>query len=79
MTGKIAALSGFPKEQSETIASILYAAIEGLGLQKVADPDFKYDEAYSVLSGMLGAYCEQAMKRNPGEAEIQAGREIERE
>lgn len=56
-------ISGFPHEQSETLSSILYAIIEGLGLQKVADPDFKYDEAYKMLADMLGAYYELVNKK----------------
>ncbi|WP_239616233.1 TetR/AcrR family transcriptional regulator [Cohnella mopanensis] len=59
----IESLSGFPPEQSETIASILYAVFEGLGLQKVADPDFNYDEAYDTLAVMLGAYYEFVSKK----------------
>ena len=49
-------LTGLPKEQSEGLAAILHSVIEGLALQKIADPDFKYDEAYATLSQMLGAY-----------------------
>ncbi|MFC5528728.1 TetR/AcrR family transcriptional regulator [Cohnella yongneupensis] len=49
-------LTGFPIEQSRTLAAILHAIIEGLALQKIADPDFKYDEAYAMLSQMLGAH-----------------------
>lgn len=49
-------LTGMPIEESRTLASILHAVIEGLALQKIAEPDFKYDEAYAMLSQMLGAY-----------------------
>ncbi len=49
-------LTGLPSEQSEGLAAILHSVIEGLALQKIADPDFKYDEAYALLSQMLGAY-----------------------
>lgn len=59
-------LSGFPREQSVTVASVLYAMIEGLGLQKVADPDFKYDEAYGLMADMLSAYYNSVvMKERP--------------
>lgn len=54
----VSALSGLPAGQTDTIAAILYALIEGLGLQKIADPDFKYDEAYEMLGVMLGTYYE---------------------
>jgi AcrR family transcriptional regulator len=54
----VAEISGFPQETSDTFASIFYAIIEGLGLQKVADPSFKYDEAYGMLAEMFGAYYE---------------------
>ena len=64
LADSIEALSGFPREQSETIASLLYAIIGGLGLQKIADPDFKYDEAYELVAGMLGAYYESVVKKN---------------
>jgi AcrR family transcriptional regulator len=56
-------LTQFPKETSDTFASILYAIIEGLGLQKVADPGFKYDEAYGMLAEMLEAYYERMNKK----------------
>ncbi|QJD86583.1 TetR/AcrR family transcriptional regulator [Cohnella herbarum] len=56
ITDSVESISGFSREQSETVASILYSVIEGLGLQKVADPEFKYDEAYDALAVMLGAY-----------------------
>ncbi|WP_373232920.1 TetR/AcrR family transcriptional regulator [Cohnella sp.] len=59
----VEAIAGFPKEISDTFASIFYAIVEGLGLQKVADPDFKYDEAYGMLAEMLGAYYEQMNKK----------------
>lgn len=59
ISGTIESLTGLPPEQSNSFASILYAVIEGLGLQKVADPDFKYDEAYGMLADILGAYYEQ--------------------
>ncbi len=52
-------IAGFPKEQADVFSSVLYSIIEGLGLQKVADPDFKYDEAYAMLAEMLGAYYER--------------------
>lgn len=64
ITDSIAAFSGFPEEQSETIASILYAVIEGLGLQKVADPGFRYDEAYAMLTEMMVAYYEKTIDTN---------------
>jgi len=51
-------IGGLPQEQSDAMAAILYSVIEGLGLQKVADPEFKYNEAYEMLAGMLGAYYE---------------------
>ncbi|XID92414.1 TetR family transcriptional regulator C-terminal domain-containing protein [Paenibacillaceae bacterium WGS1546] len=57
----VAAVSRFPEAQSEAIASILYAVIEGLGLQKVADPGFRYDEAYAMLTEMMVAYYEKAV------------------
>ena len=49
------------------MAAVLYAIIEGLGLQKVADPDFKYDEAYVLLGDMLGAYFAAQMNKEKTE------------
>jgi len=63
ITDSIESISGFPRAQCETIAALLYSAIEGLGLQKVADPDFKYDEAYDMLAEMLSAYYERLIKK----------------
>lgn len=48
-----------PKDQADVLASILYALFEGLGLQKIADPAFAYDEAFDTLAVMLGAYIEK--------------------
>jgi AcrR family transcriptional regulator len=56
-------ITGLPPEQADTFASILYAIIDGLGLQKVADSTFKYDEAYGMLAEMVGAYYEQLKKK----------------
>jgi AcrR family transcriptional regulator len=56
--GIVEAVTHLPQEQASTIASILYAAFEGLGLQKIADPDFNYDQAYDTLAVMLGTYME---------------------
>lgn len=56
-------VTGLPAEQADTWASILYSVIEGLGLQKIADPAFKYDEAYSMLTDMMGAYYEFLNKK----------------
>lgn len=49
-------LTGFPPEVAGPISSVLHATIEGLALQRIADPSFQYDEAYAVLAQMLGAY-----------------------
>jgi AcrR family transcriptional regulator len=49
-------LTGFPPEQSRTLAALLHAMIEGLALQRLADPAFKYDEAYRMLAEMLGSH-----------------------
>ncbi|WP_256758609.1 TetR/AcrR family transcriptional regulator [Cohnella sp. WQ 127256] len=64
ISNTIESISGLPREQSDTIASILYSVIEGLGLQKIADPSFNYDEAYNTLTVMLGAYYEALNKKN---------------
>ncbi len=45
-----------PKEQTGALASILHGVFEGLALQKIADPEFNYEEAYATLAQMLGAY-----------------------
>ncbi|RED64613.1 TetR/AcrR family transcriptional regulator [Cohnella lupini] len=52
-------IAGLPREQADIFSSLLYSLIEGLGLQKVADPDFKYDEAYAMLAELVGAYYEK--------------------
>jgi AcrR family transcriptional regulator len=64
ISSSIKSITGMPPEQSDTFASILYAIIEGLGLQKVADPAFKYDEAYGMLAVMIGAYYEQLNRKS---------------
>jgi len=64
ITDSIASISGFPRELSETLASVLYSIIEGLGLQKVADPDFKYDAAYDLVASMLSAYYDSMVRKN---------------
>jgi AcrR family transcriptional regulator len=56
-------ITGLPQELSNTMASILYSIIEGLGLQKVADSEFKYDEAYGMVAEMMGAYYEFLNKK----------------
>ncbi|QGQ94113.1 TetR/AcrR family transcriptional regulator [Paenibacillus psychroresistens] len=56
--GIVEAVTHLPQEQASTIASILYAVFEGLGLQKIADPEFNYDQAFDTLAVMLGAYLE---------------------
>jgi hypothetical protein len=63
ISGPVESITGLPPEQSDTFASILYAIIDGLGLQKVADPTFKYDEAYGMLAEMVVAYYEQLKKK----------------
>lgn len=59
----VQSLARLPKEISDTFASLFYSIIEGLGLQKVADPEFKYDEAFEMLTQMIGAYYEQLIKK----------------
>ncbi|MFD0673762.1 TetR/AcrR family transcriptional regulator [Cohnella sp. GCM10027633] len=49
-------LTGFPPEVAGPISSVLHATIEGLALQRIADPSFHYDEAYAMLAKMLGAF-----------------------
>ncbi|MCD9020423.1 TetR/AcrR family transcriptional regulator [Cohnella silvisoli] len=63
ISSSLQSITGLPPEQSDTFASVLYAIIEGLGLQKVADPTFRYDDAYGMLAEMLGAYYEQLIKK----------------
>ncbi len=59
----IDAIVTLPGQQSRTMASILYAVFEGLGLQQVADPEFNSDESYEMLAVMLGAYLEFLNKK----------------
>jgi AcrR family transcriptional regulator len=54
----VEAATHLPKDQANTLASILYALFEGLGLQKIADPAFDYDQAFDTLAVILGAYME---------------------
>lgn len=63
ISGIINAVGILSEEQSHTMASILYSIFEGLGLQKVADPNFKYDEAFDMLAVMLEAYLEFLIKK----------------
>jgi AcrR family transcriptional regulator len=59
----VEAATHLPKEDANTIASILFSVIEGLGLQKIADHEFKYDQAFDTLAVMLGAYMELVSKK----------------
>jgi AcrR family transcriptional regulator len=59
----VEATTHLPNEEANTIASILFSVIEGLGLQKIADPEFKYDQAYDTLAVMLGTYLELISKK----------------
>ncbi|WEK54783.1 MAG: TetR family transcriptional regulator [Candidatus Cohnella colombiensis] len=54
-------VGGFSDAESNIMAALLYSLIEGLGLQKMADPDFQYDEAYNMMAGMLSAFAEVLM------------------
>lgn len=47
-----------PDGQARSLSAILYGVFEGLGMQKAADPDFAYEEAFDLLAAMLGAYYE---------------------
>lgn len=59
-------LTGFPPEQADAISSVLLATVEGLALQRMADPTFPYDEAYAMLAQMLGGfYATVSNKREP--------------
>ncbi|MFC5469324.1 TetR/AcrR family transcriptional regulator [Cohnella suwonensis] len=60
---RVTEMTGLPREQMDVFASIIYSIFEGLGLQKVADPDFKYDEAYAMVTEMYGAYYESLTKK----------------
>ena len=59
----VESVSHLPVEECSTIASILYAIFEGLGMQKLADPNFDYNKAYETLSVMLGAYMDFITKK----------------
>jgi AcrR family transcriptional regulator len=59
----VKALTGFPPEQAEPLSSLLHAVIEGLALQRIADPSFHYDEAYAMLAQMLGTYLNSLSER----------------
>jgi AcrR family transcriptional regulator len=56
-------LTHLSKEQANTMASILYSVFDGLGLQKIVDPDFDYDQAFDTLAVMLGVYLEFTLKK----------------
>ncbi|WP_248926903.1 TetR/AcrR family transcriptional regulator [Paenibacillus hamazuiensis] len=55
-----------PEEQSRPLAAILRAAFDGLGLQKLSDPDFDYDEAYDTLALIIESYLEK-LRKSSGE------------
>jgi AcrR family transcriptional regulator len=59
----INAIVTLPGQHSRTMASILYAVFEGLGLQKIVDPEFNSDESFEMLAVMLGAYFEFVNKK----------------
>jgi AcrR family transcriptional regulator len=59
----VEATTHMPNEEANKIASILFSVIEGLGLQKIADPEFKYDQAFDTLAVMLGAYLDVISKK----------------
>ncbi|MFC5407442.1 TetR/AcrR family transcriptional regulator [Cohnella soli] len=66
ISDKIAKLSGLPPEQATLFASIFYSVFQGLGLQEITDPDFKYDETYEMVGDMYNAFYEQLTeKREP--------------
>ena len=44
-----------PNTDREGIASLLVAAIDGIALQKITDPEFDADKAYGVLGRLLGS------------------------
>lgn len=60
---RVREISGLSAEQTEIFSSISYAIFEGLGLQKAADPDFKYDEAHAMAAEMYGAFYAFLMKK----------------
>lgn len=52
-----------PEDQARPLGSILLAVFDGLGLQKLSDPDFNYDAAYDTLAVLLGSYLKNASKK----------------
>lgn len=49
-------LTGLPEDYAKPLSSILYSIFEGLGLQKITDSSFAYDEAFEMLAQMLTAF-----------------------
>ncbi|HEX5502325.1 MAG TPA: helix-turn-helix domain-containing protein [Thermomicrobiales bacterium] len=45
---------------SEALAAVLLGALDGLGLQKIADPDLDLEGAYGVVSALLAGLRDQA-------------------
>ncbi|MBW7453921.1 TetR/AcrR family transcriptional regulator [Paenibacillus sepulcri] len=48
------------QEDASAVASIMYSVFDGLGMQRIVDPDFDYDRAFDTLTVMLGKYFEDS-------------------
>lgn len=53
-------ISGGQVPNPEAVAAVFLAALDGLGLQKLADPSFDLDEAYRVLAHLAGTLLAEA-------------------
>ncbi|MGP7818605.1 TetR/AcrR family transcriptional regulator [Niallia sp. 01092] len=52
-----------PEEQARPLGSILLAVFDGLGLQRLSDPEFDYDAAYDTLAMLLCSYLKNVSKK----------------
>ncbi|XID94471.1 TetR/AcrR family transcriptional regulator [Paenibacillaceae bacterium WGS1546] len=56
----VASVTKLPEEHARPLSAILLATFDGLGLQRLSDDSFEYDEAYDTLATMIESYIKQA-------------------
>lgn len=55
-------ITGLPPHLTTSLAALLISAIDGFGLQVMADPSFDQDSAYDMLSHLLLAWFQSSNK-----------------
>lgn len=64
LTELIQVVGKLPEAKARSLAPILLAVFDGLGMQRLCDEDFDYDGAYEALADMLDAYVTRVVGRN---------------